>query len=45
MVHKWNWIYPKSHCLMYDNDGEDDDDDDDDDVHNEGDVYDSVGFQ
>jgi hypothetical protein len=30
---------------MYDNDGEDDDDDDDDDVHNEGDVYDSVGFQ
>jgi hypothetical protein len=43
MVHKWNWIYPKSHCLMYDDDDEDDDDDDN--VHIEGDVYDFVGFQ
>ncbi len=41
MVHKWNCIYPKSYCLMYD----DDDDDVDDDVHNEGDVYGYVEFQ
>jgi hypothetical protein len=41
MVYKWNWIDPKSHCLMYD----DDDGEDDDDVHNEGDAFDSGEFQ